>query len=238
MERITCIWFTSGTLWNSIFAVFGCRQTLSDQALERLDALLLACCGQFMSFQDDVTCREKAKQFRESDVWKQTPDIHIITLLTSILRILRNASIHNPSFQDKANRFHSLAWIPLLFSSNYLLHEAGEAFVEYVWSCSFDLSLCPIDSTDLMNSKCRQLRLMRRVLIQAMTNLAVKHKDNADILWRNSIPVAIMTSLEVANSGASRDKVLCERICTFINTCLSTDEATKKKRLSDLVSLQ
>ena len=95
-----------------------------------LDEMLLACCGQFMSFQEDDMARCKAQEIRNKGIWRQNPDISIIGLLTSVLRTLRNATVHNAPLQNTLHHFCCLDWMGGLLTSNYLLHDAGEAFVE------------------------------------------------------------------------------------------------------------
>eukprot|EP01138_Halocafeteria_seosinensis_P006346 gb/GECG01006487.1/.p1 GENE.gb/GECG01006487.1/~~gb/GECG01006487.1/.p1 ORF type:complete len:530 (+),score=64.25 gb/GECG01006487.1/:1-1590(+) len=181
---------------------------LSAEELAVMDEVLLACCGQFMSFQEDELARRKAQEFRERSAWKQNPDISILSLLTSVLRTLRNGTVHNPRLQDTINQFSSLDWMGGLLTSNYLLHEAGEAFVE-------------------------QLRTMRRVLVQAMTNVVVNSEKNVRKLWDRIVPTVVLTGLQVANANASNDVVLAERLCMLVHSCVAMAEASQ--RLEDLV---
>lgn len=76
---------------------------------------------------------------------------------------------------------------------------------------------------------------MRRVLVQAMTNIIVNNEDNARKLWEHIFPTAVATGLEVANTSASRDPVLAERLCMLVHSCTSV--GNRSQRIDQLVSV-
>ena len=71
--------------------------------------------------------------------------------------------------------------------------------------------------------------------MQAMTNIIVNNEDNARKLWEHIFPAAVATGLEVANTSASRDLVLAERLCMLVHSCTSVGNSSQ--RIDQLVSV-